>query len=91
MPSILLTASTVVALVVLNSAISYAVARSVFYSAKQKLVQGGLVWLLPLFGSLLVGMILWSNHDRAFLSRHPPDIEPGDVALSSDPIDVYDH
>lgn len=40
MPSILITASAVVAL---NLVISYAVARSAFYSAKQKLVEARLV------------------------------------------------
>ena len=77
-------------LIALNAAISRAVSRSVFYSTQQKVVQVGLVWLMPLAGPLFVGMVLWSNHDQAFLSRHPPDVDPGDVALSSDPIDVYD-
>ena len=91
MPSGLFLIALLVAAIALNSAISYAVARSVFYSARQKSVQIGLVWLLPVFGPLLVGMVLWSNHDRTFLPRHPPDVEPGDIAFSSDPIDVYDH
>lgn len=90
MPFIPLLIALLVVLIAVNAAISRAVLRSVFYSAQQKAVQLGLVWLLPLAGPLLVGMVLRSNHDQTFLSRHPPDVEPGDVALSSDPIDVYD-
>lgn len=35
---------------------------------RQKAMQIGLVRLLPAFEPLLPGMVLWSNHDRTFLS-----------------------
>jgi hypothetical protein len=37
---------------------SYAVGRSDFYDSRQKTVQIGLVWLLPIFGLLLVAGVL---------------------------------
>ena len=47
-----------------NAAGSYAVGRSDFYDSRQKTVQIALVWLLPIFGLLLVGGVLWSNYER---------------------------
>ena len=43
---------------------SFAVGRSDFYDSRQKKVQIALVWLIPVFGLLLVGGILWSNYER---------------------------
>jgi hypothetical protein len=37
---------------------SYAVGRSDFYDSRQKTVQIALVWLLPIFGLLLVAGVL---------------------------------
>lgn len=47
-----------------NAVASYAVCRSYFYDSRQKMVQIALVWLLPIFGLLLVGGVLWSNYER---------------------------
>ena len=75
-----------VAQIGLNSVITYAVGRSALYSSRQKAVQFGLVWLLPVFGSMLVGGVLWSNYDRSFPPRHPADLESGAIAGTGDPI-----
>jgi len=74
-----------------NVLVSCVVGRSVLYSPKQKAVQIGLVWLLPIFGLLLVGGVLWSNHDKQPSGRQPPEVEVGDIGWSSDPIHFYDH
>ncbi len=47
-----------------NAVATYAVGRSDFYDSGQKKVQIALVWLLPIFGLLLVGGVLWSNYER---------------------------
>ncbi len=55
--------SLLVALVALNVAITYAVSRSDFYSSMQKTVQISLVWILPILGPVMVGVVLWSNYE----------------------------
>jgi hypothetical protein len=75
-----------VALIGLNAVITYAIGRSTLYSSRQKALQMGLVWLLPVFGSMLVGGVLWSNYDRSFPPRHPADLEEGSIAGTGDPI-----
>lgn len=75
----------VAALIGSNAVITYAIGRSAFYSSRQKAVQIGLVWLLPVFGSLLVGGVLWSNYDRS-PSRPPADLDAGAVVGTGDPI-----
>jgi len=47
MPVSLLAIALLLLLIALNTAISRAVSRSVFYSTQQKVVQVGLVWLVP--------------------------------------------
>ena len=73
-------------LIGLNVVISYAIGRSALYSSRQKALQIGLVWLLPVFGSMLVGGVLWSNHDRKGSPRHPTDLDEGAIAGTGDPI-----
>ena len=75
-----------VALIGLNTFITYAIGRSLLYSSRQKALQIALVWLLPVFGSMLVGGVLWSNYDRSFPRRHPADLEAGAIAGTGDPI-----
>jgi len=75
-----------VALIGLNTVITYAVGRSELYSSRQKALQIGLVWLLPLFGSMLVGGVLWSNYDRSSPPRHDADLASGAIAGTGDPI-----
>ena len=75
-----------VALIGLNVVITYAIGRSALYSSRQKAVQIGLVWLLPMFGSMLVGGVLWSNYDRSSLPRHPGDLDAGAIAGTGDPV-----
>ena len=74
------------ALIGLNAFITYAVGRSALYSSRQKAFQIGLLWLLPVFGSMLVGGVLWSNSDRSVSPRHATDLESGAIGGTGDPI-----
>ena len=74
------------ALIGLNAFITYAIGRSALYSSRQKAFQIGMVWLLPVFGSMLVGGVLWSNHDRSFSPRHAADLESGAIGGTGDPV-----
>jgi len=74
-----------VALTGLNAVITCAIGRSALYSSRQKALQIGLVWLLPVFGSMLVGGVLWSNHDKSSRPRHPADLHAGAIAGTGDP------
>lgn len=74
------------ALIGLNAVVTYAIGRSALYSSRQKAMQMGLVWLLPMFGSLLVGGVLWSDFDRSLSPRPPADLDAGAIAGSGDPI-----
>jgi hypothetical protein len=49
------------ALVAFDVAITVAVARSDVYSPRQKAMQAALVWLVPVLGTVLVGVVLWSD------------------------------
>jgi len=75
-----------------NAVCTYAVSRSDFYESRQKVVQVALVWLIPFFGLLLVGGVLWSNYatpastgdhaehkipDFALAGRGPDDYQQG--------------
>lgn len=75
-----------VALIGLNAVITYALGRSALYSSRQKALQMGLVWLLPVFGSMLVGGVLWSNYDRSAPPRNPADLDAGAIAGTGDPV-----
>jgi len=77
-------------LIGLNAVITHAIARSALHSPSQKAWQVGLVWLLPVFGSMLVGGVLWSNHDSSVPPRHTADFEAGAIAGTGDPIG-YEH
>ena len=79
-----------VALIALNAVITYAIGRSALYSSRQKALQIGLAWLLPVFGSMLVGGVLWSNYDRNAPTRHPVDLDAGAIGGTGDPIS-YEH
>ena len=75
-----------VALIGMNAVITYAIGRSALYSSRQKALQIGLVWLLPVFGSMLVGGVLRSNNDRNSSQRHPVDLDAGAIVGTGDPI-----
>jgi hypothetical protein len=67
-----------------NAVGSYAIGRSDFYDSRQKAVQIALVWLLPIFGLLLAGGVLWSNYERPSSSGdHPEDKIPDFAWLNS--------
>lgn len=59
---------------------SYAVRHSEFYDTRQKVVQIALVWLLPLFGLMLVGGVLWSNYERPSPTGDRPEHKIPDFA-----------
>jgi hypothetical protein len=73
-----------------NAAGSYAVGRSDFYDFRQKAVQIALVWLLPLFGLLLVDGILWSNYERQTTGDHPKHKIP-DFAWPNGALNDHQH
>jgi hypothetical protein len=68
------------ALSVANFVVSVAVARSHYYSSRQKVVQVLLVWALPLLGAVAVGVFLYSQRDNEmFDTRAYP--EPSEKAV----------
>lgn len=75
-----------VALIGLNAVITYAIGRSALYSPRQKALQIGMVWLLPVFGSMLVAGVLWSNCDRSSPSSYPGDLDAGAIGGTGDPV-----
>ena len=56
-----------------NAVCTYAVCRSDFYESRQKIFQVALVWLVPIFGLLLVGGVLWSNYARPRTTGDHPE------------------
>ena len=75
----------------LNAVGSYAVSRSEFYDSRQKTVQIALVWLLPIFGLLLVGGVLWSNYERPASTGDHPEHKIPDFAWPSGGANDYQH
>ena len=61
--------AVLIVLAALNGLISFGIVRSAFYSRRQKAVQIGLVWLVPMLGPALVGVVLWSNFAPRVRSR----------------------
>ena len=74
-----------------NAVGSYAVSRSEFYDSRQKTVQIVLVWLLPIFGLLLVGGVLWSNYERPTATGDHPEHTIPDFAWPNGGSDNYEH
>jgi cytochrome c-type biogenesis protein CcmH/NrfF len=74
-----------------NAVGSYAVGRSDFYDSRQKTVQIALVWLLPIFGLLLVGGVLWSNYERPSSTGEHPEHDNPDFAWPNVGLDDYQH
>jgi len=63
-----------------NAFASYTVGHSEFYDTRQKVVQIALVWLLPLFGLMLVGGVLRSNYERPSPTDDRPEHKIPDFA-----------
>jgi hypothetical protein len=62
---------TVLAVAVINVAVTACVIRAISLSPKQKLAQCLLVWLVPMFGALVVAIFLYSNRETPNLeTRH---------------------
>ena len=74
-----------------NAVASYAVGRSDFYDSRQKTVQIALVWLLPIFGLLLVGGVLWSNYERPTSAGDHPEHQIPDFAWPVDGTNDHQH
>ena len=68
---------TVVCLAVLNLGVCVAVSRSDNYTRTQVLLQSAIVWLVPVFGAVLVALVLRS--DATSRTRAGPFILPTDV------------
>ena len=65
-----------------NAVCTYAVCRSEFYESRQKIFQVALVWLVPIFGLLLVGVVLWSNYARPRTTSDHPEHKIPDFVLA---------
>ncbi len=74
-----------------NAVVSYAVGRSDLYDFRQKAVQIALVWLLPIFGLLLVGGVLWSNYAHPSSTGDRPEHEIPDFAWPNGGLNDYRH
>lgn len=74
-----------------NTIGSYALGRSDFYDSQQKAVQIALIWLLPIFGLLLVGGVLWSNYERPSSTGDHPEHKIPDFAWPNDGPDDNEH
>ncbi len=74
-----------------NAVGSYAVGRSDFYDSRQKRVQIALVWLLPIFGLLLVGGVLWSNYERPSSAKYHAEHTIPDFAWPNGGLDGHQH
>jgi len=65
-----------------NAVCTYAVGQSDFYEGRQKAVQIALVWLVPIFGVLLVGGVLWSNYAKPSATGDHPEHKIPDFVLA---------
>ncbi len=74
-----------------NAVGSYAVGRSDLYDARQKAVQIALIWLVPIFGLLLVGGVLWSNYERPSSTGDHPEHQIPDFAWPNGGLNDYQH
>jgi hypothetical protein len=66
-----------------NAAGSHAVMRSDFHGSRRKAVQIAWVWLLPIFGLLLVGGVLWSNYEWPSSTGDHPEHKIPDFAWTN--------
>jgi hypothetical protein len=66
--------AAVVALFTFNLIVTVQVFRADFLAGKQKIAQGLVIWLVPIFGAIAISMFLKSNREAAPAdSRHVPD------------------
>jgi NADH:ubiquinone oxidoreductase subunit 6 (subunit J) len=66
--------AAVVVLFAFNLTVTVQVFRADFLAAKQKIAQGLVIWLVPIFGAIAISMFLKSNRETAPAdSRHAPD------------------
>jgi len=65
-PSIYLIAAL---LIVANCVACIAVLRSGLYTRSQVLIQSAVIWLVPIFGALVVALVLRSNQDERAVGR----------------------
>ena len=80
---------TVAVVVALNFAVSIAVAASAGYTLRQKLMQIALVWAVPLLGSVVFGLFLWSQRGQGAAPGYPaqPQDDAGHLWSASHPPD----
>lgn len=63
-------------LVLANSAVNVAIARSGYYERKQILAQAAMIWLLPVVGAVITGwFLLMQRATPEFGTRSEPDYE----------------
>lgn len=76
--------NALIATMVLNAIVSIAIACSACYSPRQKIMQIGLVWILPVVGAIVFGLFLFSQYGSSPATGYPSqdeDYGTGKVAL----------
>jgi hypothetical protein len=68
---------------ILNCAVSLLIARNEGLSSRQKVGQLLVVWLVPVFGSLLIGMFLWSQSRSAPPTGYPSEPQHGPAGIGT--------
>lgn len=69
------------AVAIVNLAVSIAIAIHGGYTARQKVAQIALVWLVPALGSMVFGLFLWTQRGSAPLQRASSDAPDRTLAL----------
>ena len=70
------------AIAIVNLVVSIAIAISPGYTPRQKIAQIVLVWLIPVVGSVIFGLFLWSQGGSAPPSRASSDAPDRSLMLS---------
>ncbi len=70
------------ALILINGAVSVAIARSGYYERKQLLAQVAIIWLLPAVGAIFIGVFLRTQRETStFNPRALPERSETAAAL----------
>jgi hypothetical protein len=62
-----------IAAVILNLAVTLAIAISSAYTGRQKILQSLVVWIVPVLGGVLIGLFMLAQREDAPPSRYPSE------------------
>lgn len=62
-----------VALAILNLAVSIAVARNAEYSGRQKILQISIIWIVPVIGGVIFGLFMLTQRGNAPRTGYPSE------------------